>query len=171
MHFGSWASESATKWRSGMHDKKDESYLFMHPPSTVSWMDKLKRPGWVHISSLISLRWCGAHEIAVFSGSCSLGQPWALPLSPGDTLKKWSQPPPPKTSVPLGWSTKPGGWYLFKVSSGVTVVAQQKRIWLGTMRLRVWSLDSLSELRIRHCRELWYRLQTQLRFGVAVALV
>ena len=31
---------------------------------------------------------------------------------------------------------------------GVPFVAQQKRIWLGTMRLQVWSLASLSGLRI-----------------------
>ena len=29
------------------------------------------------------------------------------------------------------------------------------RIWLGTMRLRVWSLASFSELRIQHCCRLW----------------
>ena len=38
------------------------------------------------------------------------------------------------------------------------------------MRLQVRSLASLSGLRIRHCRELWYRSQTQLRSRVAVAL-
>ena len=53
---------------------------------------------------------------------------------------------------------------------GVPVVAQRKRIWLGTMRLGVWSQASLSGLRIWHCRELWYRLQTQVRSGVAVAV-
>ena len=37
---------------------------------------------------------------------------------------------------------------------GVPVVAQQKRILLGTMRLRVRSLDLLSGLRIWHCRKL-----------------
>ena len=60
---------------------------------------------------------------------------------------------------------------LFKIANlGVPVVAQQKRIPLGTMRLRVQSLASLSGLKIRHCRELQCRLQTQLRSGVAVAL-
>ena len=38
---------------------------------------------------------------------------------------------------------------------GVPTVAQQKQIQLGTMRLRVQSLASISELRIRHCLELW----------------
>ena len=39
---------------------------------------------------------------------------------------------------------------------GVPIVAQWKQIRLGTVRLRVPSLASLSELRIQHCHELWY---------------
>ena len=35
----------------------------------------------------------------------------------------------------------------------------------GTMRLQVQSLALLSGLRIQHCRELWYRLQTRLGSG------
>ena len=50
-------------------------------------------------------------------------------------------------------------------------MAQWKRIQLGIMRLQVRSLASLSGLRTWRCRELWYRLQTQLGSGVAVALV
>ena len=42
-------------------------------------------------------------------------------------------------------------------------MAQWKQIRLGTTKLRVRSLASLSGLRIRHCHELWYRSQTQLR--------
>ena len=53
---------------------------------------------------------------------------------------------------------------------GVPVEVQWKRIRLGTTRLRVQSLASLSGLRIRHCRELWCRSQTQLGSGVAVAV-
>ena len=53
---------------------------------------------------------------------------------------------------------------------GVPIVVQQKGIRLGTMRLRVRSLASLSGLRLQHCHELWYRLQTQLRSSVAVAV-
>ena len=41
---------------------------------------------------------------------------------------------------------------------GVPVVAQQKQIQLGTMRLQVRALASLSGLRIQHCCELWCRL-------------
>ena len=52
----------------------------------------------------------------------------------------------------------------------VPILAQQKQI-LGTMRLRVQFLALVSELRIWHCLELWYRLQTRLGSGVAVALV
>ena len=49
---------------------------------------------------------------------------------------------------------------------GVRIVAQQKRIWLGTMTLQVWSLALLSGLRIWSCCELWYRLQMRLRSGI-----
>jgi len=49
-------------------------------------------------------------------------------------------------------------------------VAQGKRICLGTMRLRVRSLASFSELRIWPCCELWCRSQMWLRSHVAVAV-
>ena len=58
-----------------------------------------------------------------------------------------------------------------KIKKGVPVMTQWKRIRLGTMRLQVPSLASLSGLRIRHCCGLWCRLQTQLRSHVAVAVV
>ena len=54
---------------------------------------------------------------------------------------------------------------------GAPVVAQQKRIRLVPMRLRVRSLASLSGLRIQCCRELWYRSQTRLGSCVVVAVV
>ena len=54
---------------------------------------------------------------------------------------------------------------------GVPIMAQWRRIQLGTMRLWVRSLASLSGLRIWGCRELWYRSQTLLRSGIAVAVV
>ena len=54
---------------------------------------------------------------------------------------------------------------------GVATVAQCKRIRLVTMRLWVQSLAFLGVLKIWHCRELWYRSQTQLRSCVAVAVV
>ena len=50
------------------------------------------------------------------------------------------------------------------------VVAQWKLIRLGTIRLQVWSLASLSGLKILH-RELWCKSQTRLRSGIAVALI
>ena len=53
---------------------------------------------------------------------------------------------------------------------GVSIMAQRKRIGLGTMRLWVQSLALLSGLRIRRCHELWCRLQTLLGSCVAVAL-
>ena len=55
--------------------------------------------------------------------------------------------------------------------SGVPFVAQQKHIWLASIRTQVWSLASLSGLRIRRCRELWCRSQTQVRSCIAVAVV
>ena len=51
---------------------------------------------------------------------------------------------------------------------GVPIVVQWKRIWLETMRLQVWSLASLSGLRIRRFCDLWYRSQMWLRSCVAV---
>ena len=53
---------------------------------------------------------------------------------------------------------------------GVPVMAQQKQIRLGTMRLWVQSLALLCGLSIRHCCELWRRSQIQLGSGVAVAV-
>ena len=56
------------------------------------------------------------------------------------------------------------------LKEGVPMVAQWKRIQLGTMRLQVQPLALLSRLRIRQCHELWCRSQMQLKSGVAVAL-
>ena len=50
------------------------------------------------------------------------------------------------------------------------IVAQRKQIWLVSMRTHVPSLASLSGLRIQHCHELWYRLQTQLGSGIGCYL-
>ena len=57
-----------------------------------------------------------------------------------------------------------GKWYLLKAQSkrvkegvkeGVPIVAQQKWIWLASVRTRFRSLALLSGLRIRRCHELW----------------
>jgi len=53
-------------------------------------------------------------------------------------------------------------------NGGVPIMAQWKRIQLGTMRFQVPSLASISGLRIQ--RELWCRPQTWLRSCVAVAV-
>ena len=53
----------------------------------------------------------------------------------------------------------------------VPVMVRWKRIWLGTMWLWVWSLASLSGLRIRHCSELRCRSQTWFRSCVTAAVV
>ena len=62
-------------------------------------------------------------------------------------------------------------WLLHMKSRGVPVVAQWKWIRLGTMRLWVQSLASVSGLRIWHCLEMWCRSQTRLGSGIPVALV
>ena len=58
-----------------------------------------------------------------------------------------------------------------KQGEGVPTVVQWRQVRLGTRRLWVQSLASLSGLRIRHCHELWCRLQTRLGSGIAVAVV
>ena len=54
---------------------------------------------------------------------------------------------------------------------GVPIAAQQKRIRLGTMRMRAGSLAPLSGLRIRRCHDLLCGLQMWLRSCVAMAVV
>ena len=54
---------------------------------------------------------------------------------------------------------------------GVPIVALWKQIWLVTMSTQVRSLASLSGLRIQCCHELWYRLQMQLRSGIAMTVL
>ena len=60
---------------------------------------------------------------------------------------------------------------IIQKGTGVPVMVQWKWIWLGTMRLQVWSLASFSGVGIRHCCELWCRSQMWLKSGVAVAVV
>ena len=52
---------------------------------------------------------------------------------------------------------------------GFPVMAQQKRIWLVSMKMWVRSLASLSGSGIQRCCELWCRSQTQLGSHIAVA--
>ena len=65
---------------------------------------------------------------------------------------------------------KEGAFATNKESVGVPVVAQQKQIWLTSMRTQVRSLASLSGLRIQCCHELWCSSQMWLRSGMAVAV-
>ena len=57
-------------------------------------------------------------------------------------------------------------YLLLKRKRGIPVMAQQKWIWLASMRMRVWSLVSLSGLRIWHCHKLWWR--SQMLLGAAL---
>ena len=52
----------------------------------------------------------------------------------------------------------------------VPIVAQQKWIWLVSMRMQLRSLASLSGSGIQHCLELWCRSRLQLGSHVAVAV-
>ena len=61
-------------------------------------------------------------------------------------------------------------WCFQNISRGVPVMVQWKRIRLGTMRVWVWSLASLSGLRIWHCHELWCRSQMWQGSGIAMAV-
>ena len=57
-----------------------------------------------------------------------------------------------------------------KKKVGVPIVAQQKWIWLESMRMQVWSQALLSGLRIWCCCEPWCRSKMWLRYDVAVAV-
>ena len=57
-----------------------------------------------------------------------------------------------------------------KGKRGVLVVAQRSWTQLASLRRQMWSPASLSGLRIRHCYELWCRLQMRLGSCVAVAM-
>ena len=50
-----------------------------------------------------------------------------------------------------------------KFKRGVPIMAQWIWIWLAPMRTKVWSLASLTGLKIQLCYELWCRSQTQIR--------
>ena len=58
-----------------------------------------------------------------------------------------------------------------KALTGVSIVELRKRIQLGTMKLQVGSLASLSGLRIWWSHELWFRLQMRLGSYVAVVVL
>ena len=83
-------------------------------------------------------------------------------------------PPPPRTaaSSPLSlWCPMCVGNTVWEDKVGVPLVAQWRGLQLGSMRLQVGSLASLSGLKIRYCHELWCRSQIGFGSCVAVALV
>ena len=76
------------------------------------------------------------------------------------------------------WLSVTVQWLVWWSSGDLNAVCQEfplwlsgLRTWLVSMRMWVWSLASLSGLRIWHCHKLWCRWQTWLRscFAVAVA--
>ena len=56
-------------------------------------------------------------------------------------------------------------------TTGVLFVAQQKRIQLVSMKMRVQPLGLISGSAIQHCRELWCKSQRRLGSWVAVAVM
>ena len=56
-------------------------------------------------------------------------------------------------------------------NKGVSVMVQQKWIWLVSMKMQVWPLALLSGLKIQYCRDIQCRSMTRLRSGVAVTVV
>ena len=56
------------------------------------------------------------------------------------------------------------------IRSSCCVCLRRLRTWLVSMRIQVWSLASLSRLRIQGCCRLQCRSQTWLRSGVTVAM-
>ena len=57
--------------------------------------------------------------------------------------------------------------YTDETYTRVTVVAQWKGTWLGSMMIQVWSLASFSGLRIQCCREMWCWSHMWLRSRIA----
>ena len=114
------------------------------------------------------------HSIIEKSLICDLIKYW-------DTVRKWWSPVMRVRWSKVGNETLWLTWLYLStlvplilmnkiVQRRVSIVAQQKWIRLGIMKLWVRSLALLSGLRIQNCHELWCRLYTQLGFGVAVAV-
>ena len=101
----------------------------------------------------------GKHEI--LKDSCRNHSPGAAggqspAVHPSNLLPEEEKYPAELKETRRGYVIK--SWVSFLTSrkriTGVPVVAHQKRIQLGTMRLRVRTMALLSGLRIRHCHEL-----------------
>ena len=83
-------------------------------------------------------------------------------LSSQEIADQWINAALPVRTIRL-WLAEMKSIDIWFFGTRVLVVAQQKQIWLGTMRLQVRSLVSLSGLRIRRCHELWCRSQSAAR--------
>ena len=132
----------------------EENYWLLTSPS-VMVLSNRKLAGWISKLSKSPSVWPSdtlSKDLTMFKTACE------------DTNEKvWSY---------MGW--KPRVALVITLSCHirqVPVVAQWKRIWLGNMRLWVWSLALLSGLRIWRCYELWCRSPTWLRSGTAVTVV
>ena len=105
---------------------------------------------------------CGLHLIATCFRTIAIGLSVNLIFSPNNMM--YFQLP-----MIFFWLGETFTMLIYYDNIKVPVVAQGKWIQLETMRLWVRSLASLSRLRIWHCHELWYTLQTRLRSCIAVA--
>ena len=121
----------------------------------------LKYPrGWVwSLASISGLRIQRCPELCCRSQMC-LGSGVAVAVAQACGCSSDSTPSL-GTSICHGYSPETHTKFFL----GVPIMAQQKRIWLGMMRLRVQSLASLSGLGIQHCHELWCRSQTRHRLA------
>ena len=113
-----------------------------------------------------------------------------IPTSPHMQGLPWDQHPPSEWHICYNWwilfntkkkkkevSSHEKTWrkskcvLLSKRSQSGEFMEQWKRIQLESMRIRVRSLASLNGLRIRHCHELWCRLQMWPGSHVTVAVM
>ena len=145
---------SGTNWDN--HDLK-------LPPGNLFWNHLLPWPG----SSLISEGTPSRGEIAGSSccGTEGYGCSMAAAVVIGRKWKLW-----------LRFNPWPGNFHMLgcghQQEREMEFLSRLSGSWtrLASM-MRVWSLASLSGLRVRHCHELWCRSKMRLRSGIAVALV
>ena len=118
------------------------------------------------------LIWTQGLEALTILGTQTLISKYYFPLkgTQGPWRNGWCQVKSWEIIETLGTSCKGKSGGIKKWGHGGPVVAQRKRIRLGTMRVWVPFLALLSGLSIWHCRELWCTSQTRLGSGIAVAL-
>ena len=121
--------------------------------SSGRWLWRLKaEPGWSGVFAMVVNMWAGELTLLVCPlisppplGTCTSFLGTLLPVPTPSTwllqkeLQKWC---PSVANFQANWKGSLGNLKLREI--GVPIVAQQKRIQLGTMGLWVWSLASLT---------------------------